>query len=363
VQEITGRIAQVRATTEQEGVTSDIISSAVANYQPVAPLPLKMTAMALLGSGLLALMLAFTKELVDNKLRTVTQVRRLFGLPTLGMLPLLEHGVSADLKESPVVRDPQSLFAEVARATYSEISALSPDGSAQTVLITSPLPSEGKSVVALSLAVAAVAMGKRAIVVDLDLRKAGIIQQIQQQLDSPDLIDVLKGKVDLKRISSASAEVPAEPDFDGAAVDMTRMALLSVSKPVGRPAAVIQSQRLAQLIDSLRAKFDLIVINAPPTLAVRDAVSMADLADHTVLVARWGHTTTDQMRAALELLNPERVDGVVYSHVNYAEHARRVYGDSIQYYFESSDYYGGAKPQRVTLLDELKRLIPRRAVA
>ncbi len=363
VQEITTRIAQVRATTEQEGVTSDIISPAVASHQPVAPLPLKMTAMALLGSGLLGLMLAFTRELVDNKLRTVAQVRRLFGLPTLGMLPLLEHGVSSDLKESPVVQDPQSLFAEVARATYSEIQALSPDGGPQTVLVTSPLPSEGKSVVALSLAVAAVAMGKRAIVVDLDLRKAGIIQQIQQRLDSPDLLDLLKGKVDLKRITATALPKLPELDFDGATVDMSRMALLSVSKPVAQPAAVIGSQRLEMLIDSLRPKFDLIVINAPPTLAVRDAVSMVDLADHTVLVARWGRTTTDQMRAALELLNPERVDGVVYSHVDYAEHARRVYGDSIQYYFESSDYYGGAKPQRITLFDELRSLIRGRSVS
>jgi polysaccharide biosynthesis transport protein len=363
VQTITERIAQVRATTEQEGVTSDIISPAVVNYQPVGPLPLKFTTMALLGSGLLGLMLAFTRELVDNKLRTVAQVRRLFSLPTLGMLPLLEHGVSSDLKESPVVQDPQSLFAEVARATYSEVLALNSNGGPQTVLITSPLPSEGKSVVALSLAVAAVAMGKRAIVVDLDLRKAGIIQQIQQRLDTPDLLDLLKGTVDLKQIAASGAQLSPEPDFDGAVVDMSRMALLSVSKPVARPAAVIGSQRLEQLLDNLRSKFDLIVLNAPPTLAVRDAVSMADLADHTLLVARWGRTTTDQMRAALELLDPERVDGVIYSHVDYAEHARRVYGDSIQYYFESSDYYGGSKPQRITLLDELKNLVRRRAAA
>lgn len=363
VQEITSRIAQVRATTEQEGVTSDIISPAVANFQPVAPLPLKMTAMALLGSALLGLMLAFTRELIDNKLRTVAQVRKLFGLPTLGMLPWLEQGVSDRLQESPVVQDPQSLFAEVARATYAEIQALNPAGGPQTVLITSPLPSEGKSVVALSLAVAAVAMGKRAIVLDLDLRKSGIIQQIQQHLDSPDLLDLLRGKVDLKQIASDSTQKLPEPDFDSAAVDMSRMALLSVSKPIAQPAAVLGSQRLELLVENLRTKFDLIVINAPPTLAVRDAVTMTDLADHTLLVARWGHSTTDQMRAALELLNPERVDGVIYSHVNYAEHARRVYGDSIQYYFESSDYYGGSRPKRITLLDELKRLLQRRKAA
>lgn len=116
-------------------------------------------------------------------------------------------------------------------------------------------------------------------------------------------------------------------------------------------------------MEELKSRFDFVVVNAPPTLAVRDAVTMCDFTDHTLLIARWGTTTVDQMGATLEMLGRSRVAGVIFSHVDYAEHARRVYGDSIQFYFESSAYYSDAPPPRLTLLGELKRLLSRRPVA
>lgn len=362
--DITERIAAVRAQMEMEGVTSTLVSPAVVNYEPVSPSPVKTTVLAFLGSGIIALLLAFTRELLDDKLRTVAQIRRFFGLPTFGMLPLIRSGMGRNLQESPVLQDPQSLFAEVARATYSEVQALAHNGSTQSVLITSPLPGEGKSVVALSLAAAAVALGKRAVVLDLDLRKVGILQQIQQGMNSPDLLEVLKGNVDLRLIAPDRPDEPAnDRDLASEEIDLSRIALLSVRKPVAEPAAILGSRSLQILIEDLKSRFDFIVVNAPPTLAVRDAVTMCDFTDHTLVIARWGTTTINQMQATLEMLGHGRVAGVVFSHVDYAEHARRVYGDSIQYYFESSAYYSDMAPVRVSLLDELKRLFSRRPQA
>ena len=355
--ELTDRISQVRAQMQQEGVTSTIVSPAVANHSPVAPQPLKLAMFAFLGSGLFGLLLAFTREIVDDKLRTAAQIRRLFGLPTFGMLPLVHEEFSRDLQESPVLLEPHSLFAEVARATYAEVHALGTSGKTQSVLVTSPLPNDGKSIVALSLASAAVAAGKRAVVLDLDLRKAGILQQIHKDKHSPDLLEVLRGNVDLQ-LFAPRGPAAAPVDLVGEEFDKTagRIALLSVSKPVAHPSNVINSRKLAALVEDLKVRFDLVVINAPPTLTVRDAVTMCDFSDHTVIVARWGQTTIDQMRATLELLNLERVEGIIFSQVDYPEHARRVYGDSIQYYFDSSDYYSDDAPRRTTLLDEVKRM-------
>ena len=361
--DITDRISQVRAQMQQEGVTSTIVSPAVANNMPVAPKPLKLAMFALLGSGLFGLLLAFTREIVDDKLRTAAQIRRLFGLPTFGMLPLVRKEFSSNLEESPVLLEPHSLFAEVARATYAEVQALGTSGKTQSVVVTSPLPNDGKSIVALTLASAAVAAGKRAVVLDLDLRKAGILQQIQKDTHSPDLLEVLRGNVDLQKFARRNpVAAPAESAGDDFDVVAGRMALISVSKPVAQPANVINSRKLAALVEDLKSRFDLVVINAPPTLTVRDAVTMCDFSDHTVIVARWGQTTIDQMRATLEMLNPDRVEGIIYSQVDYPEHARRVYGDSIQYYFDSSDYYSDETPRRTTLIDEVKQMFTRRSV-
>jgi polysaccharide biosynthesis transport protein len=278
------------------------------------------------------------------------------------MLPLVRQEFSRNLEESPVLLEPHSLFAEVARATYAEVRAVGASGKTQSVVVTSPLPNDGKSIVALTLASAAVAAGKRAVVLDLDLRKAGILQQIQKDTHSPDLLEVLRGNVDLQKFARqnpvAAQSESAGNDFDFVA---GRMALISVSKPVAQPANVINSRKLAALVEDLKSRFDLVVINAPPTLTVRDAVTMCDFSDHTVIVARWGQTTIDQMRATLEMLNPDRVEGIIFSQVDYPEHARRVYGDSIQYYFDSSDYYSDDTPRRTTLVDEVKQMFTRRS--
>ena len=366
VAEISERITRVQSEKMVQGVSSSIISPAVENWDPVSPSPLKFTLIALIGSSILGIFLAFTIEMLDDRLRTVRQISKYFGLPTMGMLPLLEDGISDKLRESPVFADPQSLFAEVARSFYSEVRALRPGAPAQSVLITSPLPGDGKSVVALTLAAAAVAMGKRAVVLDLDLRRSGILQKIQRDINAPELMDIVRGQIDIK---SLAGPTPATREFDDeheAAADtgadsesasalatrsleeerLSRFALISASEPVDEPSAVLGSSRFQRLVEELKNRYDLVVVNAPATLAVRDARSMCDYTDDAIVVARWGYTTIDQMRATLEMLGSGKVAGCVFDQVDYAEHARRRYGDSVQFYQESSSYFSGDYPLR-----------------
>jgi Mrp family chromosome partitioning ATPase len=317
---------------------------------------LKITALAFLASTILAFLVAFALDLFDDKLRTSAQIRRLFGLPTFGMLPLIEDSFGSKIEESPVLRKPQSLFSEVARAAFLDTNALASVGQAQTVLITSPLPGDGKSVVSVTLAAAAMAVGKRVAVIDLDLRKTGLIQQLKRA-DTPDLIDILKGRVDFSKI--APPLLPSNND-DGAVeteteLDPRRIALISATKPVAEPAALLGSRALQSLLADLKSKFDFIVINAPATLAVKDARTMCSFADHTIVVARWGHTTIGQMNVTMEMLGSNRVAGVIYDQVDYEAHARGRYGDSIQYYYESASYYSDTFPERPRFIDRVRR--------
>jgi len=191
---IASRVEQVRAQMQLEGVSSSLVSPAVPNYDPVSPMPLKMTLTALLSSAALAFLLAFTRDFLDDKLRTMVQIRRLFGLPTLGMLPLIDSGVPDDPEKSLVISEPQSLFAEVARSAYCEVRALRRKSGAQVVLISSPLPGDGKSTVSLTLAAAGLTMGEKTVILDLDLRKVGALQQLQNGMAMPDLVDIVCGR-------------------------------------------------------------------------------------------------------------------------------------------------------------------------
>ncbi|TDW62843.1 uncharacterized protein involved in exopolysaccharide biosynthesis [Novosphingobium sp. PhB55] len=370
---IAGRVEQVRAQMQMEGVSSSVVSPAVPDYDPVAPAPVKMAITALLGSSVLAFLIAFARDFLDDRLRTTAQIRRLFGLPTLGMLPLLNNSLSEDPKDSPVIKEPQSLFAEVARSTYTEVRALdrrpaAARGNSQVVLVTSPLPGDGKSTVSLTLAAAGIAMGDRTVILDLDLRKRGALQRLQNEMHMPDLVDIVCGRADLDSLVGPRSAHPYDgsPNAgtivtgpDGSQIiepeGANQIVLLSAKDPVAEPALLLSSNRLKTLLEQLRERFELVIINAPAALAVRDARAMCHFADQTVLVARWGHTTGDQMRAALEMLD-DSVSGVIFDQVDYVEHARRRYGDSVQYYADSASYYSSPVPARDEWAAKIRRL-------
>ena len=352
---IASRMEQVLAQMQMEGVSSSLVSPAVPDYDPVAPLPFKMTLVAALSSAAIAFLIALARDFLDDKLRTNGQIRRLFGLPTLGMLPLMDGGLPQDPTNSPVISEPQSLFAEVARSAYCDVRALRRKAGGQVILVSSPLPGDGKSTVSLTLAAAGLAMGEKAVILDLDLRKVGALQRLQNEVAMPDLVDVVCGRANLDSFLSEPLENPydgVEPLFDPAGG--RQIVLLSAREPVAEPAVLLSSNRLKQLLAQLRERFDLVIINAPAALSVRDARAMCQFADQTLMVARWGHTTTDQMRAALEMLDSS-VAGVIFDRVDYVEHARRRYGDSVQFYADSASYYQGAVPLRPTMAEWVRR--------
>ena len=336
-QSIADRLEQVRAQMQPEGVSSSVVSPAVPSFDPISPSPLKTTLFAFLASLMLGFMLAYIRELLDDRLRTAAQVSRHFNLPTFGMLPLIpREALLEDPNHSPVITEPQSLFAEVARSAYSDVRGLQQGGGCQVVLITSPLPGDGKSTVSLALAAAGAALGDRTIVLDLDLRKRGLLQQLQESIPTADLIDLIAGKIELDTL------IPRHTPKDDASGEgddaIGQVLVLSTNRKVDHPNSMISSRRLIKLVGALRERFDLVVINAPAVLAVRDARTMCDYADHTIMVARWGRTTSEQMRAALQLVSYQ-TSAVIFDHVDFAEHARRRYGDSIQFYMASSEYY------------------------
>ncbi|QZD95733.1 GumC family protein [Qipengyuania gelatinilytica] len=357
---IADRIEQIEAQMQLQGVNTLVVSPAVPDFDRISPEPLKMILLAILGSGVIAMLIAFARDLIDDRLRTAAQIRRFVNVPTLGMLPTIQSGVSDKIDENLVLRNPQSLYGEAARSAYAELKALSPNSDSQSVLITSPLPGDGKSTVSLTMAAAAVSMGQTAVVVDLDLRRHGLLQTLQNELDTPDIVDVITGRADLDALLSNPA-----PDMiewhrkgDESEEEKPRIVLLSANRPVSDPASILTSYRLTMLIEKLSQMFDKVIINAPAALAVRDARAMCDYTDNTVVVAHWGQTTVDQMKATLELLG-DQVNGVVYNHVDYAEHARRKYGDSVQFYMEASEYYVDDVPEKISFLDQVRRVFRR----
>ena len=173
---LTGRFQQIINSQGAGGIIATPLSRAAIPHEPVNLSQRRALTAALIGSLVLGCLLAFAKEMIDNKLRSSAQVRRRFGLPTFAMLPRVDRDLIAAPTNNPVVRQPRSIFAETARALYTDVIHLHDGTGSQVIAITSALPGEGKSTVALSLAAAATMSGRRAILVDLDLRRHGLFR-------------------------------------------------------------------------------------------------------------------------------------------------------------------------------------------
>jgi Mrp family chromosome partitioning ATPase len=339
------RAQEVKASLAASGIHSRLMSPAAVPQSPISPRPKSATFAAFVGSLIIGLVIVFGIELTDNRLWSAEQIYNQFGLRTFAMLPELTGDALTSAKANPVIQDPQSLFAEVARGLGSEVADLATPGRAQTVLITSPITGDGKSTVTLSLLAAAVAMGRRAIVIDLDLRRGGdsTMGPAEDGDTRPDLIDYLTGAADARHVLPAP---PAMTLGNGEVRDLVTYepVVISAREPARNPVALMRIGRVNHLLDELRDQYDLMIINAPPTLATRDSRMLMDAADHTLLVVRWGRTTIEQVRASLQVLQ-RPVDGVVINRVDYAEHARRGYGDAVQFYMDSAEYFEGDLPR------------------
>ncbi|MET1756699.1 polysaccharide biosynthesis tyrosine autokinase [Novosphingobium sp. RD2P27] len=356
------RAQTIRAELDSTGINSSMVSAATVPTVPVAPTPKKAVLAALVGSFLLALLLVLAIEMFDNRLRTSDQLYNLYGLPTFAMLPKLSDSLPEQMERNPVLTEPQSLYAEVGRAFAHEVADLAHGTSGQSVLVTSPLPGDGKSSVSLTLAAAASALGRRAVVVDLDLRRtgAGVLRSIQSNSDGPSLLDYLTGKSELRDLLPAPHSADAVPDGEG---PVHLPVVLSTPVRVPDPAALIRASQINRLLNDLREQFDLVVINAPAVLAVHDARTLSSVADATLIVVRWGGTTVGQMNAAMQMLQNGAV-GAVINQVDYREHARRRYGGAVDYYMGAASYYSDGEQLRrgwLQLLQDRLRAFYRRA--
>ena len=295
-----------------------------------SPLPKQALGVALLASTALGAVLALVIEMMDIKLRTAEQVERLLGVPTLAMVPdtRLEDDSGAPSHDLVNAR-PRSRFAEAMRNLLIELEGRR-TGASHVVVITSPLEAEGKNTIAKSLAATATRVDLRVVVVDFDLRR-------------PELALGNTGGDEPQ--TGVVAYLAGDASYDQLTVshDGQPFASLGAGRAPFDPGALLSSPRLPRLIAQLREHYGLVILNAPPILPVRDAKMLADVADSTLLVLRWGKTDPEAARVAVQVFG-KQITGAVINMVNMDAHAGRRYGDMIHHVARSSSYFDRAAP-------------------
>ncbi|MGK7905017.1 MAG: GumC family protein [Hormoscilla sp.] len=329
------RFLEVRENLEIEAAQTalpwQLISEIAAPEDPTSPnVPrsLLLGAIAGLLGGAGAALLA---EKLDNKFHSSDEIKDGTGLAILGMIPFrkkLKQKGQPDRQPSleSYGRYRVSVFEEAFRSLHADLQFLSPDRPLQSLVISSALPSEGKSTIALNLAQAAAIMGRRVLLVDADLRRPAIhmMTDLPNAWGLSNLIST--DSLDLQEVTQRS---PAEDN----------LYVLTAGQVPPDPTRLLSSQKMRNLIEQLQNLFDLVIFDTPPLAGLADAKLLAVHTGGIVMVVGLGQTDRSVLKQVL--------DGLKQSHTSVlgvvANGVKRYTSHSYGYYYQR--YYASRSPE------------------
>ena len=334
------REAQVLAQTVAEQLSSYIADFETPNgkeFQPVkavvsdpadfdgSPVSPKTTLYLIIAAFLgliLGLALALVRDILDSTIKSPEDVGTVVDQPVLGHVSydanLSKHPLLTDLGS----HDPRT---EAFRLVRTNLQYLSPDSTPKSFVITSALPGEGKTSTSTNLAIALAQAGKRVLLVDADLRQPNAARVLGLER-SVGLTTVLVGRSTLQE--SVQHHAASGIDF-----------LASGPLPPN-PTEILQSRATRDLMTTLSAQYDAVVVDAPPLLPVADAAIVATYVDGAMVVIRHGRTTKDQLKHAVDRLN--HVGATVFGVLSNMSPRRgsRNYGEGYAYGYGYGYGYG-----------------------
>jgi succinoglycan biosynthesis transport protein ExoP len=236
--------------------------------------------------GLVAgLGLAWLLEVRDKTIRSEAQLRALEQAPVLGMVPFDRR-----LREGPRGRRVAASSAglEAFRQLRTNLEFIDVGSPVQILVVTSPVAEEGKTTTAINLASALVAANRRVLIVEADLRRPTLDDHFKVR-GAMGLTDVIVGRGEL--------DVAMQP------VGVNGLMLLPSGKLPPNPSELLGSDAMVQLLERLRDRFDVVIVNTPPLLPVTDAAVLSAHADGVLVVVRAGRTTRQQLSLAMRALH------------------------------------------------------------
>ncbi len=318
------RYRETSASSGTERSDARVLTLASPPTMPTSPniiLNLLFASICGVGLGLIA---AFVVEMQFRGLTTAADVEKRTGLPYLGMVP--ENGTARHHAPSPIetiTSMPNSILAESLRNIHASIQIPGLDR-AQVIAVTSALPSEGKSITSALLGLISAQMGHRTIVVDCDIFRRGLSHEFRID-EGPGLIEVGGGP---------NALDPAIRTVGGG------LHVLPIVARGSQGDRLTDKGLIQAAVAQLKERYDLIILDCPPLLAVAEAREIAGLSDGVILAAKWRSTSDDAIATAARLLPPRLAHymGVALTRVDLRKQNRYAPDDSTSYYTHYQQY-------------------------
>lgn len=311
------RLKEAEIAEAVEDPSVRLVDAAVLPRVPVSPKPLLNLCVALALGVVLGTSGALLRDRMDRTVRSRHDMLVTTGVPLLGLLPRASR---EDVPARLIRGDAALPLIEAYHLLGTNLAYAARDASANVFAVTSALPGEGKTTVAVNLATTLAHRGLRVLLIDGDLRQ-GTVASALGIARTPGLSDVLKGSVPF---ATAASSVPVR----GAG----SLQVLSCGAACENPIYLLGSLQAAALIGSLREQFDTIIVDTPPVNVVADASVIATQTDAVIIVARAGSTEAHALALAVDQLAHVRapVVGAVLNDIDFRRDAG--YDDAYRYY-------------------------------
>jgi len=273
-----------------------IVEKAQVPQLPVGPDKVKNLVLGSVAGILLAIGTALLLEMLDTSIKTVKEARQVFGYTFLGLIPFFgksknsifpDRNPEEDSASKIVVRElPRSSISEAFQMLQANLKFVNSDKNLKVIVVTSSVPQEGKSTVSANLAVVMAHSGRRVLLVDADMRRP-VQHQILDLINDAGLSNVLVGQAELRTVIKEVSN---------------NLHVLSAGVIPPNPMALLDSQRMASLIQNFSDSYEFVIIDTPSVNVAADALILGKMTDGVLLVVRPGVVDSASAASAKEFL-------------------------------------------------------------
>jgi capsular exopolysaccharide synthesis family protein len=318
-----------------EGQTVTVVSQASAGRDPISPKTRINFMVSLVAGFVLGMMACFLQESMDTTINTIADVEHKLNLSVLGIIPMMKSDENADVSGDPVEKvipridtlvtfyEPRSWLSQSFKILRANLLQALKANDRKVVLFTSSEQQEGKSTVIANVAITMAQMGKKTLLVELNLRRPTLYKRLGLRRE-PGMTEVLLGKV----AWPDALKTPTDIIAGGLDLDrllkmpgLDHLRVLTAGHSIDNISELLNSSKFDEFIAEVRARFDIVLIDCPPILPVPDAMTMGSRVDGVVLIYKVGKTSRDMLRMAksrLEHANT-RILGIVLNQIKAEE--------------------------------------------
>ncbi len=322
-------LTRLKETSAQQGIQqadSRIISQAVIPTAPISPKRALILALSAMIGIMAGAVFVLWRELRNQSFKTAAELETFTGKAVLGQIPAMP--VRKREQILPYLNSkPTSAAAEAVRNLRTSILLSNVDTPPKVILMTSPLPGDGKTTSSVMLAHNFGQLGQSVLLIDGDLRRK-TLRNYLSSTNELGLVSALTGKKSLQDVVQKS---------DGLKADC----ILAEDSPVN-PADLFASKKFQSLMAEARSKYDVIIIDTAPVLVVPDARILAEHADVVLLSVRWDKTSRAQVEEALRVMHNSglKISGLILNAISAQGMKRYGYGGKYGAYAAyGSKYY------------------------